>query len=289
MFGNHWSIGSGRTSETLPDWKPSWTFEEPGQIITALVAKVQHSSSSFHGIGCRSAVFADAPCHGPSLPSLTPQSGHHDLAEMEPEPEPENTFPISKSIIEVAMYISERRGLCFTTAYLSRIKRIRVSGGLPGRSRTASHVSGLSLEFWNSKNLVIIGQWMDDLDVKFEFAQGEAITAITTWQTQQTPPRFTGRANNGRITGIRLHTSRGSTHEVLLGGEDANMLSLHYSANPWEELVCSSYLHVCGCGIPPRSANVSVFRTELSGVSIISTTAFRFSAGPGRDSALWAS
>ena len=120
---------------------------------------------------------------------------------------------------------------------LSNIRRIRVSVGIPGRTRGPDHVSGLCFEFWNSKVPVYLGQWFHEVR-SLPVGRGERITGFTFWQAQESNPNNAELENSGRITGITISKLVLGHQESAFrfGGKD-DMLVYSFRANPYETLV----------------------------------------------------
>ncbi|WAO84949.1 F-box domain-containing protein [Fusarium falciforme] len=137
---------------------------------------------------------------------------------------------------------------CFTSVVLSKIRRIRVSVGIPGRTRSPDHVSGLRFEFWDSKVPVYVGQWFHEVS-SLCVERGERITGFTFWQAQESHPNDADFDNSGRITGIRISKLTLGHKEIAFhfGGKD-DILVYSFVENSYERLsgLAWSFDHQCG-------------------------------------------
>jgi len=144
------------------------------------------------------------------------------------------TVKLEEDNLNVAAHIM-REGGCVTSGSLRYVRRIRLSAGAPGRSRTSRHVSGLLFEYHNSERDSIVGQWFEEID-SMELGNGDYVVHIRVWYTQEAHPQNTLRENNGKVVGITLSTLRGVSKQKLLE-EPKDLLCLDYYANPLEEMV----------------------------------------------------
>lgn len=131
----------------------------------------------------------------------------------------------------------QRSHSCFTSVTLSKIRRIRVSVGIPGRTRSPDHVSGLCFEFWDSKVPVYVGQWFHEVR-SLCVERGERVVGFTFWQAQESYPNNADFDNSGRITGISISKLTLGRKEITFhyGGKD-DMLVYSFLENPYEILV----------------------------------------------------
>ncbi|UPK96170.1 hypothetical protein LCI18_007105 [Fusarium solani-melongenae] len=134
---------------------------------------------------------------------------------------------------EASPQVLQKSNSCFTSVVLSKIRRIRVSVGIPGRTRTPDHVSGLCFEFWDSKVPVY---------------RGERITGFTFWQAQESHPNNADFDYSGRITGIMISKVTLGHKEIAFrfGGKD-DMLVYSFLENSYERLsgLAWSFDHQC--------------------------------------------
>lgn len=150
------------------------------------------------------------------------------------------TRPLLASAREMLEY---PRGFAFGAARLDNVRRIHVSGGMLGRSRTDRHVSGIRLEYDKScgGDAVILGQWMQEFEgpggQPLEMALGERITEMTTWHGYTDTCK---RLKFGPITLLWLRTSHGIERvfppSASLSGQRNGQICLQYRENPYERL-----------------------------------------------------
>jgi hypothetical protein len=117
--------------------------------------------------------------------------------------------------------------------YQFSFKRIRVSIGKPGRSRSTCHISGLWIDYWE-RDSVIVGQWVQEHGT-LSLASDESLIEVTTWPTkeiQYTTPseRF------GKISGISFTISSGRQVKFLVQPIEEN-IAMHHRSTLFEELV----------------------------------------------------
>lgn len=133
-------------------------------------------------------------------------------------------------------YIIHGRGTCYTRACLTQIRRIRISIGVNGRSRTTLHISGLCLDYYNAERPAIVGQWISEFD-SLDLSSREVLTEISTWTSRESANLSCGRTEVGRVTGIRIVTSEGQVKQINL--VDTNrQVHVRFESNWYEELVC---------------------------------------------------
>lgn len=65
---------------------------------------------------------------------------------------------------------------------------------------------------------------------------GDYVTHIRVWYTQEANPMNTLRENNGKISGIMLSTFEGARKTVICSGPEGMPCHDYYS-NPWEQIV----------------------------------------------------
>ncbi|KAF2799429.1 hypothetical protein K505DRAFT_370966 [Melanomma pulvis-pyrius CBS 109.77] len=135
---------------------------------------------------------------------------------------------------DTGSHIIHGRGTAYTAASLSGVRRIRISSGATGRSRTSQHISGLWLEYYDSDGPVIVGQWITELD-SWELAPSEKITEILMWSSNELTNSQEGQAKLGRIMGFSFATSNGNSKQILQEDTDGQVW-IKFRANRFEEL-----------------------------------------------------
>lgn len=65
---------------------------------------------------------------------------------------------------------------------------------------------------------------------------GDYVSHIRVWYSQEASPMNTLRENNGKIVGVMLSTFKGNSETVLCSGPE-EMLCHDYYSNPWEQIV----------------------------------------------------
>lgn len=175
-------------------------------------------------------------------------------------------LPLDSTTLESAEEIlSYPRGFAFTAADLTNVRRIRASVGMGGaheetssrsRSRSAKHVSGLWIEYHDTRTPLVVGQWIREQEQEhqgpLELEPGDRITQVTTWHDVTNSYK---RAKFGPVVRVRLATARGVEREfsgIALGPTSQSLTSnsnsnsvapmagkicLAYRENPYEYLV----------------------------------------------------
>ncbi|CAG9986365.1 unnamed protein product [Clonostachys byssicola] len=144
-----------------------------------------------------------------------------------------NTLEANREwILFSAYWMLGSGGSCSGGASLRWIKRIRVSSGLPGRSRSTKNISGLWIEYYQGED-VVLGQWIHEVG-SFDLASGEYLTHIEVWSTleSQTPLRM---EKFGKVVGIEFITSSGRNRKFEIPSQH-QCISMHWRATPYEEL-----------------------------------------------------
>ncbi|RYP24945.1 hypothetical protein DL765_000173 [Monosporascus sp. GIB2] len=152
-----------------------------------------------------------------------------------------NSIPITEPLLVSAHeMLGYPRGFAFTAGRLSGVRRIRVSGGKPGHSRSEHHVSGVRLEYNDDgSDAIILGQWIQEFDGEgegaLELAPGDRVVKMTTWHDFTNTHK---RIKFGPITRLWLRTARGSERTFPPSGwaKRNGQVCLEYRENPYEEL-----------------------------------------------------
>ncbi|CAH0046370.1 unnamed protein product [Clonostachys solani] len=181
-----------------------------------------------------------ATCNPPHIPwesfhVLNGAETHHRTSPFENQRSLRkgNSIEVTKDWIQHSAYwMLGSEGSCFGAASLRGIKRVRVSSGLPGRSRSPENISGLWIEYIRGDD-VILGQWIHEVG-SFDLTPTESLTHVSVWSTleAETPLRM---ESFGRVIGIKFITSSGQQHEFRT---DSSLpcISMHWRSTPYEEL-----------------------------------------------------
>ncbi|KAI1374895.1 hypothetical protein F4677DRAFT_146182 [Hypoxylon crocopeplum] len=143
-----------------------------------------------------------------------------------------HTIPVTPdTLLSAQDMLSYPRGFSFTTANLSNLRRIRVSTNDDEHTGLQGHISGLWLEYHDSRIPVILGQWVREVDA-LDLSSGDRIAEVITWHGYTNRHK---RAKYGPIKKLKLGTICGISKEFLdpyVGG----MVCLEYRENPYEKL-----------------------------------------------------
>ncbi|MBE3044479.1 hypothetical protein IMZ48_18305 [Candidatus Bathyarchaeota archaeon] len=137
--------------------------------------------------------------------------------------------------MDLGKHETRSEGGLFTSTSLTDVRRIRFSAGAADRSRSPGCLSGLWLQFRNGGRDNVVGQWFGEVDV-MDIDDGDYVTHIRVWYTQEAKMNNTLRVNNGKMVGVMLSTFNGACKTVLCSGPDG-MLCHDYYSNPWEQIV----------------------------------------------------
>ncbi|KAI8957063.1 hypothetical protein F5Y11DRAFT_107022 [Daldinia sp. FL1419] len=188
---------------------------EPGMCFTEFYAKIQSPLGHFLSFSTQQRIPKPAI---QSFPLEHPNISHH--------------IPITSETLSPAQdMLLHPRGFAITTADFSRLRRIRVSvGNIEGNS-CLGHITGLWLEYHDSSQPVIVGQWINETGT-FDIPLGDRISEVITLHDYTNPHK---RVKYGPIRKIRLGTVQGINKEFPdyhNGGE----IILEYRENPYETL-----------------------------------------------------
>jgi hypothetical protein len=134
--------------------------------------------------------------------------------------------------------LAYKGGFAFMAADLSGLRRLHFSIGAQGFSRSGRNMSGLQMEFANSQNPLIVGQWLKK-HATLELDTDERLVEITTWHSILNP---FSRIKFGPITGVVYVTSKGKRLESPPQGHKDNMVCLKYRENPYEKLAIITWV-----------------------------------------------
>lgn len=93
------------------------------------------------------------------------------------------------------------------------------------------YVSGLQLEYNDSRIPIVLGQWVRELDV-FDLSPGDRITELTTWHDYTNQNK---RAKIGLVRRLRLGAVFGAT-KAFLEPYISGMICLQYRESRYEKL-----------------------------------------------------
>ena len=168
-----------------------------------------------------------------------------DLAPLPPCPPP--LLPISITYADspapdTGISVMHRRdGTALTSVSLCQVRRMHFSMGVNGRSRAATEISGIRLEYYHSVRPAIAGQWLSEVD-SFEIGQDEHVTDISVWLSVEGVSQW-GRAKLGRVIGLLLVTSQ-LRRKCVITRSLAGTLRLNFRAKRFEDLVRVVYIRI---------------------------------------------
>ncbi|KAK6081417.1 F-box domain-containing protein [Seiridium cupressi] len=154
-------------------------------------------------------------------------------SEFQSSPEAEVLLTTPPKYLDSAREISAYMGgFAFVSADLTGLRRIHISTGKEGFSRSHGHISGLQLEYADGKDPVLVGQWIKRCDT-LELEPDDHLVEITTWH--RIINRFS-RVKFGPIVGIAFVTSKGFRMAQPQRGHFDDVVCLKYRENVYEEL-----------------------------------------------------
>ncbi|KAI0595235.1 hypothetical protein F4775DRAFT_585635 [Biscogniauxia sp. FL1348] len=190
---------------------------QPGEVFTALYARIKSPIGYFKSISACSMILDKRPSY-PDLGYLAIDS---------------HRVPITcKALNSAAEMLAYPRGFAFTAADLTHLSKIRVSVSNEHQPASPAHLSGLQLEFSDSRNPVVLGQWVEELDA-LNIPPGDRLAEMTTWHDFALTHK---KVKFGKIRKLQLRTAGGVGKEFLDPMVRGN-ICLNYRENPYEELV----------------------------------------------------
>lgn len=117
-----------------------------------------------------------------------------------------NGRQIEKALLENPDRMEIGGRACYTFATLIGIRRIGVSRGITGRTRSTNHVSGLHISFWNEDPPIYVGQWFQEV-ASIELQPDDRITALRFWQSREISSGNNSQTEKGRVTGVEIDTA----------------------------------------------------------------------------------
>lgn len=147
---------------------------------------------------------------------------------------PSHVIPIDRDQLNKSPREFLKLSSCFTSVKLSNTRHIRLSTGIPDRTRGSRHVPGICFEFWGSDVSLYVGKWFREAK-HLVLQRGERITRFTFWQAQESNPTNNKRENTGRITSIQVETTHKEVKLCL--ADETDMFAYSFIENSFEELV----------------------------------------------------
>ncbi|PWY82080.1 hypothetical protein BO70DRAFT_314743 [Aspergillus heteromorphus CBS 117.55] len=145
------------------------TLQAPeGQGIVGFTSVLEASSGSFQTLGLQCEATGLRPTSAAELSTINTSRPSAELA----------------SSLGSQLAGEASKGCTgYTSATLHKVKRIRFSRGGEDRPRLSNEISGLWLEYSDTWQSAIVGQWISE-DGGFDLADGEAITGIAFWSSK---------------------------------------------------------------------------------------------------------
>ncbi|KAL4993288.1 hypothetical protein BDV10DRAFT_199823 [Aspergillus recurvatus] len=200
---------------------------KPGYDITGFLAVQVPPREAFLGLGIQ--------CQSPFGPVRAPAIIPPKLCKPETQLQHDNRFSI---------YIDSSSDSNYQThASLMGLCRISVSRGTHCGSRPRTCVSGLKLDYYDGRS-VVVGQWMDEFK-SFELQPAEHVRSLSIWVF---PTRLSRRypfLQQGQIAAVRLETSFSRVLAFKPPGSDPlSVQHLHnrYGGEPGQELTAISWI-----------------------------------------------
>ncbi|RWQ95132.1 hypothetical protein C8Q69DRAFT_445078 [Paecilomyces variotii] len=155
-----------------------------------------------------------------------------------------------KLCYSVGSYVMAETGCTASTAAsLEGARRIRFSCGSPSRTRRADEVSGLWLDYFDSRPSEIVGQWISDIDC-MDIEPNEKITEVSIWLTKDNSSWLFQHL--GRVVRIVVRTSHMQSKDVhvseFLSAGDFTVL--RFPGNQFEKLVSFCWIFNAGFDHP---------------------------------------
>jgi hypothetical protein len=128
-----------------------------------------------------------------------------------------------------------QHGFIQTRASLQNVRKIRVSKGASGHSRSSDYVTGLWLEYYNEDRSEIVGQWICEVE-SWELAKDEKILELSFWTSEdRVLVEKPWHPSVGRVVGIRMRTT--ASEFQIFASIPQKSINVNYNANRLECLV----------------------------------------------------
>ncbi|KAE8332206.1 hypothetical protein BDV39DRAFT_217227 [Aspergillus sergii] len=128
------------------------------------------------------------------------------------------------------IYERSNRCMAYTFADLHGVKRILFSKGDDGRPRGSNEISGLWIEYYGSRRLAIIGQWISE-GCSLTLEEGERITGVTLLVAKDTMT-YRDRYHLGRVVQVSISTS---THTEMYPNDSSLSMDEHNNILRFQE------------------------------------------------------
>ncbi|KAH9888654.1 hypothetical protein F4778DRAFT_754840 [Xylariomycetidae sp. FL2044] len=189
---------------------------EEGKLLTSLYAQLKSPGDYFRDISGASRANPDVLNGNPIFKPSTPS----------------HRIPIKcNELSSASEMLAYPRGFAFSAADLSRVRQVRVSVEKPGEFYTPGHITGLLLDFYDTNEPAVVGQWIKELDV-LPISAEDRLTEIITWHDCTNMHK---RVKFGPIKKLTLRTAKGASKEFS-SPVVAGMVCLSYRENPYERL-----------------------------------------------------
>ena len=128
-----------------------------------------------------------------------------------------------------------------THASLLGVRRIQVSRGSTGHSRSSSHISGLWFDYYDERSPAIVGQWIDGYGA-IELAPDEQLQRLIIWLGREGRPARNSRLDQGKIWRIHFDTTHGKSATFQPSGDQSwtQCIQQQYQSGLYEKLVSTT-------------------------------------------------
>lgn len=129
-----------------------------------------------------------------------------------------------------------------TYARLTGLRRIQISTGLSGRSRSPACISGLRLDYEDSIDTAFLGQWMNKYD-SVELNENEHIQGLSFWLRIINPSPDRPGLQQGQVVAVEIAVSHPRTVTFVAPDNQTPLCEcMHhqYQSGAWGELVSTS-------------------------------------------------
>ena len=130
-----------------------------------------------------------------------------------------------------------------TYASLKNVHKIKASIGMHGRSRSPHCISGLKIEYFDDQAPMVVGQWMDEMELVFELSPGETVECLSIWLTPVGFSREAPALEICQVTAIHIETTCSREIMFRAPSDEARKMELNqWRANFGEEVIALSWI-----------------------------------------------